>query len=160
MPSKEEENMFPRRIVLIAFIILIANTATIAGIFGPANYEECLLDKMKGQNSNMIYTARTACQKAFPDEPTESVIPFEGIKYTWCRVESESISVCVEHVIPKVKITKIEGVFFEDVCESKQQPKPGVTAVAEKPWYGTTYTFKLPAGTRKCGYLTFYGIAN
>jgi hypothetical protein len=160
MPIKEGENMFPRRIFLIFFIILIANTATFAGIFGPANYEECLLDKMKGQNSNMIYTARTACQKAFPDEPTENVIPSDGVKYTWCKSESESESVCIVQVIPKVKITKIEGVFFEEVCESKQQPKPGVTAVAEKPWYGTTFTFKLPLGARKCAYFTFYGIAN
>lgn len=150
--------MFQGKMAITLFGSLLAATTSFAGVFGPSNYEECVLDKMKGQAPNMMYIAKAACLKAFPEEPTESVIANDRIKYTWCKSEYDSVAVCVEQVPPKVKITKVEGVFFEDVCDAKQQAKPGVTAIAEKPWYGTTYKFELPAAKRGCAYFTFYGI--
>ena len=145
----------------ITFALLggvLTATSSFAGVFGPSNFEECVLDKMKGQAPNMMYMARAACLKAFPDEPTEVVIANDRIKYTWCKSEYNSVAVCIDQTPPKVKITKVEGVFFEDDCDAKQQPKPGVTATAEKPWYGSTFKFELPAAKRGCAYFTFYGI--
>lgn len=129
-----------------------------AGIFGPSNFEECVLDKMKGQAPGLMYMAKAACLKAFPPEPTEVVIANDRIKYTWCKSEYDSVAVCIDQTPTNVKITKVEGLFFEDKCDAKQQSKPGVTATAEKPWYGTTYKFELPAAKRGCAYFTFYGI--
>jgi hypothetical protein len=126
-----------------------------AGILGPSNYEECVLDKMKGQSPNLLSTARSACLKNFPQE---GVIATDRIKYTWCKSENTSASVCIEQIPFNVKITKIEGVFFEDKCDAKQLSKPGVKASATKPWYGTTYKFELPDGKRECAIFTFYGI--
>ena len=138
--------------------ILLVTTNSFAGVFGPSNYEECVLDKMKGQTPNMMSLAKAACLKAFPDEPTENVIPQDLIKYTWCKSEYNSVAVCIEQAPPKAKITKVEGVFFEDACDAALQPKPGVKATAEKPWYGTTYKFELPPAKRGCAYFTFYGV--
>jgi hypothetical protein len=36
--------------------------------FGPDNYEECVLEKMKGQPKEMMWTAQTACEKKFSFE--------------------------------------------------------------------------------------------
>lgn len=104
-----------------------------AGIFGPSNFEECVLEKMKGQAPNLLYMARAACLKAFPPEPLEVVISHDRIKYTWCKSEYDSVAVCIEKVPTNVKITKVEGVFFEDSCDAKEQSKPGVSATSEKP---------------------------
>jgi hypothetical protein len=128
--------------------------ATSAGLLGPSNYEECVLEKMKGQAPGLIGMARAACLKAFPDEV---VVDHNRIKYTWCKAEYNSVAVCINQLPDNVTITKIEGLFFEDLCEAKQQSKAGVKAIAQRPWYGTTYTFELPPAKRGCAYFTFYG---
>jgi hypothetical protein len=40
-----------------------------AGWFGPSNYDECLIDKMKGQTIYMLGVAQGACLKLFPPPP-------------------------------------------------------------------------------------------
>ena len=125
-----------------------------AGLFEPSNYEECVLDKMKGQTQYLMDTARAACLKAFPKEV---VIDHSRIKYTWCKSEYNSVAVCIDQMPPNLNITRVEGLFFEDRCDAKQQSKAGVTAIAEKPWYGTIYKFDLPEAKRGCAVFTFYG---
>jgi hypothetical protein len=48
-----------------------------AGWFGPDNYEDCMLAKMKGQNSGMYFTAHAACAKMFEQEI------YRSIKTSW-----------------------------------------------------------------------------
>jgi hypothetical protein len=43
-----------------------ANRSANAGWFGSGNYEECVLEKMKGQLPYMVKTARDACRLKFP----------------------------------------------------------------------------------------------
>jgi hypothetical protein len=38
----------------------------LGGIFGYSSFDECLLHKMKGQPSNLMYTARRACRDSHP----------------------------------------------------------------------------------------------
>lgn len=136
-------------------LFMCYSPVTVAGLFGPSNFEECVLDKMKGQDRVLYQTARAACLKAFPPEV---VIDRDRLKFKWCKSDYESESVCLEQKPGSVTITKVEAVFFEDECDTKQQSKPGVTASANQPWFGSTYKFDLPGGNRKCAYFTFYGI--
>lgn len=146
-----------RFLLLTVIIFLMPMTSVRAGLLGPSNYEECVLDKMKGQDKSLLSTARTACRNAFPAEPTESVIANDRIKYTWCKSEYDAVAACIDKAPPNIKITKIEGLFFEEGCD-KEQSKPGVTGIAKKPWYGSTYKFDLPPAPRGCAIFTFYGI--
>lgn len=150
--------MHPRAITFLLMGGFFYVSTAVAGIFGPRNFEECVLDNMKGQAPSLIYIARAACLIAFPPKPTEGVVANDRIKYTWCKSEYNSVAVCIDETPTNVKITKVEGLFFEETCDARQQSKPGVTATAEKPWYGTTYKFELPAATRGCAIFTFYGI--
>lgn len=136
-------------------IFMCYSPATFAGLFGPSNFEECVLEKMKGQDRALYPTAKSACLKIFPPEV---VIDRDRLKFTWCKSENESESVCLEQKPTNVTITKVEAVFFEDACDTRQQDKPGVTASSNKPWFGSTYKFDLPVGNRKCAYFIFYGI--
>jgi hypothetical protein len=42
-----------------------ANTSAYAGWFGPSDYNECMLQKMKGQPEYMLDIAATACAYQF-----------------------------------------------------------------------------------------------
>jgi len=46
-----------------------ANTSATAGWFGPSNYDECVLNKMKGQGPYMLPRAQQTCRDQFPLPP-------------------------------------------------------------------------------------------
>ena len=104
-----------------------------AGWFGPDNYDECILEKMKDQPRNMMPYARDACEKKFPYE--KPLTPHDGsprspefsrllmlndgenyyldsdLKITWCDTSSSSISICVSKNETDYRITKAIMVF-------------------------------------------------
>ncbi len=121
--------------VLALFILMPFDVR--AGWFGPDNYEDCVLEKMKDQPRNMMYLAQEACEKKFPYEkelvPHVSGPPGWGagnyksndLELSWCDTSSSSISICVlknetDYRITKAIIafsTKCEGAKPEDFRE-------------------------------------------
>lgn len=69
-----------------AWIILgltLASGSAVAGLFGPNNYEECVLDNMKGVTSNVAAIAiARACRAKFP-APPPPLPTNEEIKECW-----------------------------------------------------------------------------
>lgn len=57
-------------IAITLSIVLVAPSSVLAGWFGPSNYDECILESMKGVTSDKaaILIARS-CRKKFPNEP-------------------------------------------------------------------------------------------
>lgn len=65
------------RNLLIAGLILSTSGAH-AGWFGPSNYRECLLDEMKGKQTNLLPVVKGLCNERFPcAKPAESVLARE-----------------------------------------------------------------------------------
>lgn len=65
-------------LVCIGFILsILAPLDARAGWFGPDNYEDCILEKMKDQPRNMMPYAEDACEKKFPYEKI-NCLPFAG----------------------------------------------------------------------------------
>lgn len=55
---------------VLGFTLMLVSGATMAGWFGPSNYDECLLDNMKGVASNTAAVAiAQACRSKFPLPP-------------------------------------------------------------------------------------------
>jgi hypothetical protein len=55
---------------VLGFVMVLVSESTLAGWFGPSNYDECLLDNMKGVASNAAAVAITqACRSKFPLPP-------------------------------------------------------------------------------------------
>lgn len=58
-----------RQLLTIAFCSLVcvgyANTRAHAGWFGPSNYSECMIEKMKGQPWNMSELVEATCTLQF-----------------------------------------------------------------------------------------------
>lgn len=67
------------RILTTATLLFFASEGTYAGWFGPDSYDECILDKMKGQDTRFYSYAGRACREKFPVEtqagPSVSPIP-------------------------------------------------------------------------------------
>lgn len=58
-----------KAISYIILLILVSPVSTSAGFFGPSNYDECVLDNMKGVTSDQAARAiQAACRKKFPIE--------------------------------------------------------------------------------------------
>lgn len=57
---------FIRIFGLLLSLLVVFPHCAIAGWFGPDNYEECMLDKMKGQDKSMRSIANNACLAKFP----------------------------------------------------------------------------------------------
>lgn len=51
----------------VLLLLLFCSTSAQSGWLGPDNYEECVLEKMKGQDRSMRSTAQKACRKKFPE---------------------------------------------------------------------------------------------
>lgn len=86
-----------------------------AGWLGPDNYEDCVLEKMKGQTKEMIWTARTACEKQFPFEK-ELRDYNDNIKVDWGGFGSDLfISIKANH--GDYIITKYKAQFSKKSCE-------------------------------------------
>ncbi|MGD9670758.1 MAG: hypothetical protein AB7U75_17220 [Hyphomicrobiaceae bacterium] len=155
-----------------------------AGLFGPGNYEECVLENMKGQQQFMLETVRQACRKRFPEkrsepeEPSETTLPAEYIKHTWCKSGRESQSVCLGEVSESYKITRVIGRFFKTTCEENDSYRDGIKSleggawlsvwgqykdknsvriVGTKAWFSSTYHFKTPPADYKCLNIEFIG---
>lgn len=69
-----------RMMILKLALITFAGSAS-AGWFGPSNYEECILDNMKGVTSNAAAIAiASACRSQFPEPPPPPPTPEELAK--------------------------------------------------------------------------------
>lgn len=148
------------RFSLVVISILLAwlpfNLA--AQLFGPKNFEECVLDKMKGQSPNMIGIARAACYKQFP---SERLLTEDEAQSTWCETTYDSISACVK-LKDGAKITKAMANFSRASCESANLTDNMFSgdqmAEAKIPFFGSTFKFELKnASQYKCARFLFYG---
>ena len=94
--------------------------AALAGIFGPDNYEDCVLEKMKGQERHMMRLAREACEKQFPSEKEleygkhydDSTLNIE-----WCDSDFSTLSVCVPKNDTEYRVTRVIMVFSRKDCK-------------------------------------------
>ncbi len=79
---------FLKRIFLLYIFLMLLPFNVNAGWFGPDNYEECVLERMKGQDKAMIQIARKACEKKFPFEKVLDYNYRNNIEISWFRDDS------------------------------------------------------------------------
>lgn len=140
---------------IFASLFLVSVDAS-AGIFGASNYEECVLEKMKGQVPQLMYMAQNACRQAFPLPPQEMRLDSEKIKYSWCKTEAKEITYCLEQVPKNTKVTRIEAIFFKQKCEDIQA-SAGILVEGEKALFKDEFKFKTNGTKYLCAQTYFYG---
>jgi hypothetical protein len=125
--------------------------------FGPKNFDECVLEKMKGQAPGMIHYARKACREQFPEEEQEEELKRgEDYEVTWCGKTANTISGCLTL---KGKYKVLRGVVFLSKQECNDpHGEFWVKATAEPPMFGSTYKFTVAeASSFKCAMFEFFG---
>ena len=100
---------------LLAAVVITLPVGAHAGLFGPDNYEECMLDKMKGQNSSMYTTAHKACAKIFKLEQEV----FYPIKKEWVY-NSGSITITIIENPTDYNFTRGQFSFSSKECSISQ----------------------------------------
>jgi len=127
-----------------------------AQFFGPKNYEECMLEKMKGQAPNMASIASRACLQSFP---REILLSDPVVTSTWCDGSDDTISACAT-VKPDYKVTRAEAIFTRAKCDSPESNffQPDVEVSTTPPLFGSTYKFSVKdARLYQCARFNFYG---
>jgi hypothetical protein len=127
-----------------------------AQFFGPKNYDECMLEKMKGQAPNMASIASRACLQTFP---REILLGEPAVTSTWCGSSDDTISACAT-VKPEYKVTRAEAIFTRAKCDSPDANffQPDFEASVAAPLFGSTYKFPVKdARLYPCARFSFYG---
>lgn len=144
---------------ICTFIILIfinINSAH-SQLWGPKNFEECVLEKMKGQLQAMIHTARQACKISFPPPPTRQTIYLDAGDWVWEQNPANKITIKVNNLPKGTKLEKADAIFFDE-CEGKQT-NPAYQSTAERARFSDQFEFTVPFRTFRCARVTFTGMA-
>lgn len=63
------------RYFLIFSVIIVIPTTSFAGLFGPSNFDECIIESMKGVTSDTAALAiATACRRKFPGKAQQKTV--------------------------------------------------------------------------------------
>ncbi|GAB6111556.1 hypothetical protein [Desulfomicrobium salsuginis] len=100
------------------FIFFYSSVAT-AGWFGPSNFDECVIEGMKGQDKSMVRLVAKMCEKKFPFEKKLSFDYLGHIKYEWIP-RQESISFEIKENSGDYIVTKIMASFTTEECEGNK----------------------------------------
>ena len=78
----------------------------------PSNYEECLLDVMKGQERIMLRTAKVACEKKFPFVKELST---SAIDLSWTQM-GNALVLTIKENPEDYGILRVKYLFSEKSC--------------------------------------------
>lgn len=147
--------------ILLLLILFTQSVTTNAALFGAKSFEDCVLEKMKGQSANMLYTARAACSTDFPQERElieGSDYKRGAISASWCDTNGEKVTICLDKNDSEYKLTKLEVGVSKKYCDATNIADIELIK-AEKAFIGSKYSAKVKNGFEiKCLYPHWYGI--
>lgn len=115
--------------------LLVVSCSATAGLFGPSNHEECLLDEMRGQLPSMGSVAMRLCDARFP---REQIIRWPDIRTQWAATAADRIGIIFTDNQTNHQITKITATFTIEPCDSASKK------LTRRP---VTFTFTPPNNT-------------
>jgi hypothetical protein len=153
-------------ITSLVFLVSIDRRAQ-AGWFGPSNYDECVLQKMKGQAAYMYPNASAACREEFPapapiKDDTPQTIQFDGqlIKYReWKMNDNGDFAVEIIDKPRGYSVSTIRGVFVNrapcNINETEISTAP--TFWGKKVEGSDLFRFSISGSQFNCMYLAYFG---
>ncbi|MCP4021011.1 MAG: hypothetical protein GY729_04140, partial [Desulfobacteraceae bacterium] len=83
----------------------------------PKNFEECVLEKMKGQDKSMRPFAIKACRKLFPEEKKITAdFDLQNIEFIWSAASPSQIELTIKENNSEYRISKCEVFFSLKKC--------------------------------------------
>ncbi len=136
-----------------------------AGWFGPDNFDDCVLEKMKGQDNSMMRSAQRACEQVFPH--VRRLYEYENNTVTeWNTMEGKDglvkgINLWLIAPNDQYRIVRVVASFSEKDCGFSYTNDYKINAVFEfKPGELSSFTAINPFQKPKCmsGNKQIYGI--
>ncbi len=145
---------------VLVVIFLFGASSVQAGWLGPSNFDECVLEKMKGQAPNMIGVARSACRARFPEE----ILLNEGIHYkkgqlksSWTYRSRDTITILIDENKTDYKVTRVVIKPMKEPCDSPNL-RIDDEVEAKSPMFGSEYVADVPdARVIKCAIIDIWG---
>ncbi len=103
--------------LFLAIFILNASQDASAWTFGPKNYEDCVLAKMKGQDRSMAYIATQSCEKQFP-YPKEIYLNASDTEFSWWS-DANSLYIRITKNRGDYNILRASFEFRSQTCDGK-----------------------------------------
>lgn len=100
---------------LLCTLLMLLPFSGMAEWFGPDNYEDCLLEKMQGQNKAMLNTARKACEKQFPYEKKLDAY-WDDIEIAW-GAHGSTLSLAIQKNFGDYTVTRYKAEFSQKSCD-------------------------------------------
>lgn len=115
-----------RRLMSFAFLF-IAPKLAIAGLFGgPSNYDECVVDRMKGQEKFMYGAVRRSCEREFEVKLDD----ISSVKLNWTNTTSDGIEVSIGRNDSAYELTKALLMFSKKSCDESKDADFNIRAEA------------------------------
>lgn len=105
--------------VILCAALLICSGAANSGLLGPSSFEDCVLDKMKGQQPTMRPTAARACEREF-----ERPVDVGLVHFAWTAPGTVSI----DKNDSDFAITRAVFSFSRVACESAKDSDYSIRA--------------------------------
>ncbi len=142
----------PIAVALVVFVTwgYFAKPSFLAFVFGYEDFEECVLHRMKGQPSNLIGIAQSACRKS---NPPETLLDEDLIK-----IDFSGKKAVVTYAQPGTTVTKIETMAWEKDCQVKlSSDLPDKVSEARRSRFSDSFDVVPPEDKYKCFSFRYYG---
>jgi hypothetical protein len=146
--------------IACTFVLMFSSSVAHAwNPFGPSNYEECVVEKMKGQDRAMINRVHDACELRFPHERELGLMTEPDFRWTWGMQPDGKVSFRIITNETKYDITRAQLLLFESNCGSSTQflESPAI-ADFRTPRVGSISVSPVSkAGDFRCAQTRFWG---
>ena len=130
--------------VLFLISILLTSHAQ-AAFWGPDNYEDCVLEKMRGQDNSLLSMAKKSCEREFPYEKYLS--SYQGnTEISWGPSQNRLYLKIVRNS-GEYTVTKYKAAFSPELCSKIKPPKGPQLLSDVSPEYTFIGTFRFPPGS-------------
>ncbi len=145
--------------VLSLFLALSAGPSHAWNPFGSANYEECVVDKMKGQDRSMTWRVQDACEIKFPYEHEVDLRDADNFRWTWELRPNNQVALLLATNETVYAITRAKLLLFEGECNTTPAPNAkSAHADLVAPRFGSEFVAPLSSpGTYRCAVAKFWG---
>ena len=145
--------------LLPVLLLAAASAANAWGIFGPSNYEECVVEKMKGQDKSMVWRVEEACEVKFPFEREIDLRNSDNFKWSWEQRGTGNVAIKIERNDTVWTITRAKLLVFEGDCNTA--PAPNARS-AHADLVSSAFSSELAAplsspGAYRCAVAKFWG---
>ena len=101
---------------VVGCAVLTSVNVVYSGWFGPTNFDECVIEDMKGQVEEMRYVVFRSCEKKFPYEKRLNNDYKElNMEYSWIG-DGDSIEISIDENTGDYIITKLRVKFSKKTC--------------------------------------------